>query len=144
MTSGFDARSSLGYALKQAQQAMRNHMDRGLSELGLTAPQYAVLAALEAEPGASNAALARQAFVTPQTMQGMLAGLERARLVERTPDPDHGRVRRAALTEAGRDALAHAHRIAAASEGTARAATGPDGADALAQTLRRVADALRP
>lgn len=53
------------FALKQA---LRSHLAAGLRELGLTMPQYASLTFLRDEPGASNAALARRAFVTPQTM----------------------------------------------------------------------------
>ena len=92
---------TLGYALKRAQQAMRLHMDRQLKEIGLNAPQYAVLASLEDEPGASNARLARRAFVTPQTMQAMLVKLEQSGLIERRPDTEHGRIQRTELTEKG-------------------------------------------
>lgn len=56
-------------------------MDEALRSLGLTAPQYAVLSAVELEAGISNARLARAAFVTPQTVQGILANLERQGLL---------------------------------------------------------------
>jgi DNA-binding MarR family transcriptional regulator len=59
----------LGYALKRAQHALRVSMDEVLRPLGLTTPQYAVLCAIEADPGISNASLARAAFVTAQTMR---------------------------------------------------------------------------
>lgn len=91
----------LGYALKRAQHALRMSMDEALRPLALTTPQYAVLCAVEAEPGLSNARLARAAFVTPQTMQGVLANLERAGLLHRRPDPHHGRVLCSELTGAG-------------------------------------------
>ena len=60
-----DPYATIGFALKQAQQALRTRLDAELSEIGLTTPQYAVLAFLDVEAGASNAALARRAFVTP-------------------------------------------------------------------------------
>ena len=132
-----------GYALKRAQQAMRTRMDRGLAPLGLNAPQYAVLAALEVEPGLSNADLARGAFVTPQTMQSMLAKLARASLIERRPDEIHGRIQRTELTPEGRAALAQAHAAAAEAERIAREAVAPDDCDAAVAMLDRVADALR-
>lgn len=134
----FDPHETLGYALKRAQQAMRLHMDRQLKKIGLNAPQYAVLASLEAEPGASNAMLARRAFVTPQTMQSMLVKLERAGLIERRADANHGRIQRTELTEAGRSALAWAHEAAQRSERLACDAAAPD---AVAM-LKRVAEAL--
>lgn len=132
-----------GYALKRAQQAMRTRMDRGLAPLGLNAPQYAVLAALETEPGLSNADLARGAFVTPQTMQSMLAKLGRAGLIERHPDETHGRIQRTELTPEGRAALARAHAVAGEAERIAREAVAPDDGDAVAVMLDRVAEALR-
>ena len=129
---------TIGYALKRAQHAMRLHMDRQLKALGLNAPQYAVLANLEAEPGASNARLARRAFVTPQTMQGMLVKLETAGLIERHPDAEHGRIRRTELTSAGRQVLAQAHMAARNSEARARSAAEPGAVE----MLTRIAAAL--
>ncbi|WP_036255314.1 MarR family winged helix-turn-helix transcriptional regulator [Methylocapsa acidiphila] len=129
---------TLGYALKRAQQAMRLHMDRQLKEIGLNAPQYNVLVSLEAEPGASNARLARRAFVTPQTMQAMLVKLEQSGLIERSPDAEHGRIQRTELTEEGRASLAQAHLAAQKSERLAREASTPDAIE----MLTRVAEAL--
>ena len=60
-----DPYATIGFALKQAQQALRTRLDSGLREIGLTTPQYAVLAFLEVEAGASNAALARRAAMEP-------------------------------------------------------------------------------
>ena len=136
--SAFEAHHSLGYAIKRAQQALRLHMDRQLKGLGLTAPQYNVLCSLEAEPGASNARLARRAFVTPQTMQSMLVKLDRAGLIERTPDAEHGRIQRTQLTKAGQDVLQQAHRSVRETEKIARDAASPDAAE----MLLRIAEAL--
>jgi DNA-binding MarR family transcriptional regulator len=99
----------LGYALKRAQHALRVSMDNVLRPLNLTTPQYAVLCAIEAEPGISSARLARAAFVTAQTMQGVLSNLERDGLLRRSPDPAHGRILRSELTTQGRNLLTRAH-----------------------------------
>lgn len=136
--AAFAPHEALGYALKRAQHAMRQNMDRRLKDLGLSAPQYAVLASVEVEPGASNARLARLAFVTPQTMQVMLVKLEQAGLIERVPDQDHGRIQRTLLTEQGRHTLELAHAAAAKSEEIAQKAAS----QGAAQMLHRVADAL--
>ena len=82
----------VGYQLKRAQQALRTAMDEGLRAHGLTTPQYAALTHLEADEPLSGAELARRCFVTAQTMNAILVGLERARLVERAPHANHGRV----------------------------------------------------
>lgn len=42
---------NVGYLLKRAQHAFRAEMDRALESHELTAPQYAVLAALENDQG---------------------------------------------------------------------------------------------
>jgi DNA-binding MarR family transcriptional regulator len=129
---------TLGYALKRAQQAMRQHMDQQLKHVGLNAPQYNVLVSLEAEPGASNATLARRAFVTPQTMQAMLVKLEKAGLIERRPDTEHGRIQRTELTKKGRSSLAQAHLAAEKSERLAHEASSPEAFE----MLMRIAEAL--
>ena len=99
----------LGYELKRAQQALRRTMDGVLGDLGLTAPQYAALAVLEAAPGGSSAELARRSFVTPQTMHAIVAGLEARGLLAREARPGHGRVLAAELTGEGLALVARAH-----------------------------------
>jgi len=137
-----DRANALGYAIKRAQHALRLRMDGDLQALGLTTPQYSVLSAIEANPGISNAQLARQAFVTPQTMQAILAGLERQALLVRTPDATHGRILRSLLTARGAALLAEAHqRLRGVGETLLGALGGLDSAVFL-QALNGVADAL--
>ena len=138
-----DPYATIGFALKQAQQALRTRLDSGLREIGLTTPQYAVLAFLEVEAGASNAALARRAFVTPQTMQAILVALERAGLIARTPHPEHGRVQMTELTARGRRALKAASGIVADAEEHLRHASAPFDPQAVAAMLLRLAEAFR-
>lgn len=102
MSSAEGLRSGLAFLLKRAQHSFRTRVDDQLRHLKLTAPQFAVLAAVNADAGISNAELARLAFVTPQSMQGILAGCERAGLLTRKPDPQHGRILRSTLTREGR------------------------------------------
>ncbi|WP_176083923.1 MarR family transcriptional regulator [Martelella sp. HB161492] len=92
---------SVGALLKRAQHAYRLRVDRDLRELGLTAPQYAVLAAVQKEHGLSNAELSRIAFVKPSTMLGLISNLERAGLILRSPHPQNARVLQTTLTESG-------------------------------------------
>lgn len=138
-----DAFATIGFSLKLAQQALRTHMDTALQRIGLTTPQYAVLTFLEVEPGASNAALARRAFVTPQTMQGILVSLERAEFVKRTPHPEHGRIQTTELTASGRAAQKAASGIVFEVEKRLRDATVPLDPKTVVAMLCRFADALR-
>jgi DNA-binding MarR family transcriptional regulator len=90
-----------GYLLRQAWHAFRGAMEMALRPHGLTPPQYAVLSVLARDPGASGADLARACNTTPQAMNGVLATLERASLVERHPHPTHGRILQVGLTSEG-------------------------------------------
>ena len=138
-----DPFATIGFALKQAQQALRTHMDAALQQIGLTTPQYAVLNFLQIAPGASNAELARRSFVTPQTMQGVVVALERSGFVVRAPHAKHGRVQTTELTDQGRNVLAAASTIVAGAEARLRAASAPLDPLTVTATLRRLAEALR-
>ena len=138
-----EAHRMLGHAVKTAQHALRGRMDAELRALGLTTPQYAALASLEREAGASNAVLARLAFVTPQTMQAIVTKLERSGHVLRTPHPEHGRIQTTELTEAGRAALEAAHAVAVRVEALTRTAAAPLDPDAVTEMLLRLAGTLR-
>jgi len=135
---------AVGYLLKTAQQSLRAAMDFALRDLGVTTPQYAALTFLEESPGLSSAQLARKAFVTPQTMQRIVANLEAAGLVERDPHPDLGRVLEARLTGRGRDLLAECHRRAQAVESQMVAGLSAEDRRQLADLLSRCAANLRP
>lgn len=108
-----DVTKRVGYRLKLAQNSLRTRMDAALRPLGITSPQYAVLTGIADEPGISNAALARRAFVTAQTMQGIVANLEKAGFLSRSEHPSHGRILRAELTAAGEKVQRRAHGIVA-------------------------------
>lgn len=73
----------IGYRLKEVQSLLRSRMEEVLRPLGITVAQYVCLEILKSTPGASNAELARQAFVTRQTMNMLLRGLQERSLIER-------------------------------------------------------------
>jgi len=94
---------AVGYALKRAATALRSAMEAALRPLDLTVPQYACLEVLAQRPGLSNAELARAVFVTRQSMNLVLRGLEKRGLVTRADSAPHGRALPTELTEAGRE-----------------------------------------
>ncbi|MCI4012029.1 MarR family transcriptional regulator [Brevibacterium sp. ZH18] len=100
--------SMLGYQLKHLQSVLRSRMDEALRPLDLSTPQYACLELLKRSPGASNSELARGGFVTRQTMNTMLRGLQDRGLVTRPEKATSGRVLPTTLTEKGEEALAGA------------------------------------
>lgn len=142
MRAGERVAERVGYRLKRAQQALRAAMESSLRERGITTAQYAALSALEDGEPLSGAELARRCFVTPQTMNGILGGLEGAELVVRRAHPEHGRVIETHLTAAGRARLREAHRAVLAIE--SRMLTGLSAGERrqLAEALHRCADNL--
>ncbi len=134
--------NSVGYELKRAQHALRLRMDEALKQTGLTTPQYSALSVLEASPGLSGAELARRCFVTPQTMNQILANLVAAGLVDRRPHLAHGRVLQAYLTKKGSKRLAEAHRVIESVEERMLAGLGRKKRSRLLEALRGCTGAL--
>src|ERR1700740_2055486 len=133
-----------GDLLKRAQAPLNAAMADVLREHGSTLAQYAVLTALEEEPGLSNADLARRAFVTPQTMNQVLRELEQKGWVTRHPHPGHARIRQAHLTQTGRAVLRACHRATDAVEEQMLAPLTPGDREHFAATLRVCIEALSP
>lgn len=99
-------RPSLLYAVKQVELAARSHIDELVKPAGITALQYTALTVLRRRDGLSSAQLARNSFVTAQSMADMVTALERRGLITRRRDPDNRRVLLISLTDAGRELLA--------------------------------------
>ena len=99
---------SLLYAVKQVELAVRAHLDELLRPSGITALQYTALTVLARRAGLTSAELARNAFVTPQSMGDLVTALERRELVARHRDPRHARRLLISLTPVGQELLARA------------------------------------
>jgi DNA-binding MarR family transcriptional regulator len=90
------------WLLKRAFHNGHRAVNEAVRDYGVTPTQLGTLNRLVAEPGLSGADLARRLLVTPQAAQLALAALERRGLIERRPDPHHGRIVRTYLTKEGR------------------------------------------
>ena len=97
----FDRQGSLAVLIKTVHQALRAELDEALRDAGLSLPQLAVLVTLAKAPGASNADLARGAFVSPQSMGELLAPLKKKGLLEQVTHPKNARILQARLTTEG-------------------------------------------
>ena len=106
-----DPRNLLGYQLKHVQAALRARMDEALRPLGLSAPQYLCLELLSRTPGVSTSDLAREAFVTRQTMSTLLRSLVDRGLAQRAAQASSGRALPVRLTPEGWDLLREASRV---------------------------------
>src|SRR5258708_40252865 len=74
------------YLVKQVELAVRARLDDIFRPIGLTALQYTALTVLERHPDLSSAQLARNSFVTAQSMADMITTLEGRELIERHRD----------------------------------------------------------
>ncbi|WP_407555340.1 MarR family transcriptional regulator [Streptomyces sp. Pv4-95] len=137
-----DVTRHMGYLLKRAQAALRGAMDKVLRQHGLTVPQYATLELLALHPGMSNADLARATFVTRQSGNVVLRGLQDAGLLTRPATADHGRARPARLTEEGHARLAAVQAAVYAVEQRMVEAIPPQRVAALLADLDHIAAAL--
>jgi DNA-binding MarR family transcriptional regulator len=96
---------TLLYITKQLELAIRARLDEMLRPIGMTALQYTALTVLERHPDVTSAQLARNSFVTSQSMADMVGALETRGLVERHRDPADRRRLVLALTADGRALL---------------------------------------
>lgn len=101
-----DGHPTLLYAVKQVELAVRAHMDALLRPINITALQYTALTVLRRRDGLSAAELARNSFVTAQTMGEMISTLEKRGLLTRRIDPANKRRMLTSLTDDARSLLA--------------------------------------
>ena len=96
---------AVGYVLKQAASALRSAMDVALRPLQLTVAQYSCLELLGQRPGLTGSELARATFVTRQSMNLVLQGLQQRGLLSRPAAAELGKTLPSELTTAGRKQL---------------------------------------
>ncbi|MER6690097.1 MarR family winged helix-turn-helix transcriptional regulator [Streptomyces minutiscleroticus] len=103
---GVKAAPSLLYLVKRAELVVRARLDEVLKPAGVTALQYTALTVLERHDGLTAAQLARDSFVTAQSMADMVRTLEGRGYIARRPNPANRRERLIGLTDLGRRLLA--------------------------------------
>jgi D-psicose/D-tagatose/L-ribulose 3-epimerase len=93
------------YLIKQLELAIRSKLDDLVHPVGLTTAQYTALTVLERHADMSSAQLARNSFVTAQSMADIITALEGRGLIERHRDVADRRRLVVALTPTGRELL---------------------------------------
>jgi DNA-binding MarR family transcriptional regulator len=73
-------------------------LDRALADHDVTGGQYLILSLVSREGGRSSAELARRAYITPQSMNEVIAALEHKGYIRRTENPDNRRILQVSLT----------------------------------------------
>ena len=93
------------YLLNQVNQGLRNALDLRLREFKITGLQYTILTVVRSNEGISSAELSRRFFVTPQTMNETVTGMERRGLLKRKEQRNNKRILVAFLTSTGETLL---------------------------------------
>ncbi len=140
---GYDALwldNQLCFALYAATNAVTRGYRSVLGPLGLTYPQYLVLARLIETPSMTSGELARALKLDPGTLTPMLKRLATAGLIERTRRIEDERVIDNQLTASG--LALRADLVAAQRHMACRTGMNPEALAELRQTLRGLADAL--
>jgi DNA-binding MarR family transcriptional regulator len=103
---GVKAPPSLLYLVKRVELVVRARLEEVLKPAGVTALQYTALTVLERQDALTAAQLARDSFVTAQSMADMVRTLETRGYVVRRPNPANRRELLIALTDLGHRLLA--------------------------------------
>jgi DNA-binding MarR family transcriptional regulator len=131
------------YLLNEASQAVRSQLEAALRDLQMTGIQYTILTIVDEHASISSTELSRRFFVTAQTMNEIITGLEKRRLIARREDPANKRILRMALTAQGRKLLKRCEKIADRVEDAAFDWIDVDDLDTLRQSLRNLVRGLR-
>lgn len=131
------------FFLNQANHAVRSRLEAALGGLEMTAIQYTVLSVIGTHAGLSSAELSRRFFVTPQTMNELIAGLQRRKLILRKADPSNRRILRMSVTTTGREMLDRCDALADRVELDVFAGMTDEEYRQLAALVRKLAHGLR-
>ena len=93
--------TGLAYIVGRLHHVLNKRLRDGLAPLGMTVPHYTALSVFRVLGTLSNAQLAERTMMSPQSANEMVKAMEARGWIARTPDPDHGRIIRISLTEAG-------------------------------------------
>jgi len=134
---------SIIYLLNQTGQALRSRLEGQFRCLNMTGIQFTILGLLDRYSGLSSAELARRFFVTPQTMNQIVAGMLKRGLIERSISEDNRRILHMTLSPAGRETLKQGTAIAEQVEAEALKWMAPEATEQLRQQLRVLLRQLR-
>jgi DNA-binding MarR family transcriptional regulator len=103
-----DPTGCVTFLVRHAWLSMRSALAAALDEHGLSVQQYGTLLLVREMPGRTVAEVGREVGTARQSANELIAGMERAGLVERRPNPQDRRTQQVHLTPAGEKRLADA------------------------------------
>ena len=123
--------------MKRIMVHFRGQMDERLRPEGVTTAQLVVLKAVQDEPGAFGAQLARACHVTPQSAQALLKSLEVGGWIVRSKGRVNERILIAKLTPSGEELLETAEKLLRVIEKKLWRGIHEEDVEALNRTLER-------
>ena len=96
------------FLVRHAWLSMRSAVAVALAEHGLSVQQYGTLLVVRDHPGRTVAEVGRDVGTARQSANELIAGMEKAGLVERRPNPKDRRTQQVHLTAAGEQRIADA------------------------------------
>ncbi|HEX8358139.1 MAG TPA: MarR family transcriptional regulator [Segetibacter sp.] len=94
------------YLIKRAETEVTSRMASALEKHSITPIQFAILYFVDNDKNdLSSAQLSRRFLMTPQSMNELVAVLEKKKLLKKSVDPAHRRILRISLTAKGRKLL---------------------------------------
>lgn len=102
----FDAETGyLGFLLRKSAHLYRLKMEKVLLNYAITPPQFTILKIILTYPGFTNAEIARFASLTPQTVNLMIAKLEKAGILLKKLHPTNRKIQLIEITAAGQQLM---------------------------------------
>lgn len=132
----------IGFRVRRAQAASFRHLDRIAGSVPLSPGRFSLLALVEANPGITQARIARAFSLDKSTLSPVVDALVRAGFVHRERSAEDGRAYALTLTAAGADALADKRRQIERQEAVMAAPLTPEERTLLLDMLDRMTAAL--
>jgi DNA-binding MarR family transcriptional regulator len=132
------------YLIKRAEIEVTSRMAKALEPYDITPIQFTVLYFVDYDQGdLSSAQLSRRFSMTPQSMNELVAVLERKKLLKKTIDPSHKRILRIALTAKGKKLLDDCNHELDGVEGTMLKGLSTKDVSAIRNLIGRILEAAR-
>ncbi len=124
--------------LVRCYQEFESYSSRHVRTLGLTSPQFDIIATLGNTPGMTFRELGEKTLITKGTLTGVVDRLEEKNLVRRIPSPTDGRCQIVQLTSHGEAMFAKVFPAHLAYVGSAFARVSPEELQRMQDMLKRL------
>lgn len=136
-----DVHDKPGHLIRRCQQIVVALFLDHCAAFDLTPMQYAVLRAVETEPGIDQITLAGMIALDRSNVARLCAALERRTLLQRAPDPQDRRARRLTLTPEGQQLLQQVEPAVKQVQADFLSPLAPEERPAFLSALHRIAEA---